>query len=240
MKNGKALITGSTGAIGGAIAVELAKRGYDLALHYNTNKKKAMQLAEQTRSVGKKVFAVGADIGQVGEIKKLVESAVSGLGGLSLLVHCAAVFMKTSFEDVKEEVFDDIININLKAAFFVAQEASRVMEEEGRMIFMSDIAAVKPYAGYLPYCIAKAAVDSLVRGLAKKYAPRIAVNAIAPYIVTRPKGMSDAGWNDLISKTPARRESPPQEIAQIVTFLAKASPSLTGQIIAVDGGRLLR
>jgi NAD(P)-dependent dehydrogenase (short-subunit alcohol dehydrogenase family) len=204
MKNGKALITGATGAIGGAIAIEMAKRGFDLVLHYNTNEKRAVQLAEQTRAVGRKVFAVAADIGSVAEIKRLVESAAESLGGLNLLVHCAATFMKSSFEDVSEESFDDTMNINLKAAFFIAQECVRVMADEGKMIFMSDIAGVKPYAGYLPYCIAKAAVDSLVRGLAKKYAPRIAVNAIAPYVVTRPKGMSDAGWNDLISKTPAK------------------------------------
>jgi pteridine reductase len=240
MKNGKALITGATGSIGGTIAVELARRGYDLALHYNTNEKRAVQLAAQTKAVGRKILAIQADMRRVGDINKLVGDTVEGLGGLSLLVHCAAVFTKSSFEDVSEEAFDETISVNLKAAFFIAQETARVMADEGKMIFMSDIAAVKPYAGYLPYCIAKAGVDSLVKGLAKKYAPRIAVNAIAPYVVTRPKGMSDAGWNDLISKTPARRESPPQEIAQIVAFLAKASPSLTGQIIAVDGGRLLR
>lgn len=240
MKNGKALITGVTGSIGVAVAIELAKRGFDLALHYNSNEKRAAELAEEIKSMGRRAFAIGADMGSVDEIRKMVGNTVMSLGGVNLLVHCAAVFMKTSFEDVSEEIFDDIINIDLKAAFFVAQESARVMGDEGKMIFMSDIAAVKPYAGYLPYCIAKAGVDSLVRGLAKKFAPKISVNAIAPYIVTRPEGMSDAGWNDLISKTPARRESPPYEIAQIVAFLAKASPSLTGQIIAVDGGRLLR
>lgn len=240
MKNGKALITGATGSIGGAVAIELAKRGFDLALHYNSKEKRAMDLAEEIKSFGHKVFVAKADIGDVAEIKRMVKAAAKDLGGLDLLVHCAAIFMKTSFEDVTEEVFDNIMRINLKSAFFIAQEAARAMGDNGRMIFMSDIAAAKPYAGYLPYCIAKAGVDSLVKGLAKKLAPKISVNAIAPYIVTRPEGMSDMGWNDLISKTPARRESPPHEIAQIVTFLAKASPSLTGQIIAVDGGRMLR
>lgn len=240
MKNGKALITGATGAIGGAVAIELAKRGFDLVLHYNTNEKRAVELVEEVKSFGHKVVIARADFADVGEIKKMVKCVAEGLGGFTILVHCAAVFMKTSFEEVKEEVFDNVMDINLKASFFVAQEAARCMADEGRMIFMSDIAAAKPYAGYLPYCIAKAGVDLLVKGLAKKLAPKISVNAIAPYIVTRPDGMSDADWNDLISKTPARRESPPHEIAQIVSFLAKASPSLTGQIIAVDGGRLLR
>ena len=234
------MITGATGSIGGAVAIDLARRGFDMALHYNAKENRAFELADEIKLIGRKVYAVKADITNVDEIKKMVKNASDNLGGLNLLVHCAAVFMKTAFGEVKEEVFDDIIRTNLKASFFIAQEVEKAMQDDGRMIFMSDIAAAKPYEGYLPYCISKAGVDALVKGLAKKFAPRISVNAIAPYLVTRPEGMSDAGWNDLISKTPARRESPPHEIAQLVSFLAKASMSLTGQVIAVDGGRLLR
>lgn len=240
MKNGKALITGSTGSIGGAVAIELAKRGFDVALHYNTKEKRAEMLAQEIRALGHKAVTVKGDISKVVDIRATVKVAAEGLGGLNVLVHCAAVFSRTEFEKVDEETFRNVIDINLKAAFFIAQETANIMGDEGRMIFLSDVAAVKPYSAYLPYSMAKAGVDALVRGLAKKYAQKISVNAIAPYIVTRPEGMSDAGWNDLISKTPARRESPPHEIAQIVSFLTKASPSLTGQIISVDGGRLLR
>lgn len=240
MNNNKALITGATGAIGGVVAIEFAKRGASLALHYNSNEKRAIDLAEEIKSFGHKAIIIKADIRNVDDIRKMVQTVARELGGLNLLVHCAAVFKRTLFEEVTEEIFDEIVKIDLKAAFFLAQEAAGVMTEKGRMIFMTDIAAQKPYGGYLPYCISKAGVDSLVKGLAKKYAPNIVVNAIAPYVVTRPEGLSDAGWNDMISKTPARRASPPEEIAKIAAFLAEASDSLTGQIITVDGGRLLR
>jgi len=241
MKQGlKALITGATGAVGGAVAIELARLGADVALHYNMNVDKADALEAEIKAIGCKTFVFKADFTNVDLIQHMVPEAAEKLRGLNLLVHCAATFAKTSFGKVAEETYDKEMAINLKAAFFLAQECANVMKDNGRMIFMSDIAAGKPYSGYLPYCMAKAGIDSMVKGLAKKYAPRICVNAIAPYLVTRPATLSDAGWNDMISKTPARRASPPHEIAGIVAFLTEASLSLTGQIIAVDGGRLLR
>ncbi len=239
MKNDKVFITGATGSIGQAVAAEFSCRGYELVLHYNKNEQAALKISGEIKKAGGKAVLVGADISRVEGIKKMFEEASKELSGFNVLVHCAAGFMRTAFDEVDEKIFDDVIAVDLKAAFFVAQVAARSMKDGGRMIFLSDIAAQRPYAGYLPYCMAKAGVDSLVRGLAKKLAPKISVNAIAPYIVTRPAGMSDAGWNDLIDKAPMRRESPPREIARLVGFLAEASPSLTGQVIAVDGGRTL-
>lgn len=236
----KVLITGATGSIGAVTAIRLAESGADIALHYHKDEKKAKELAARIEPMGRNAVVVKADFKKASKIVHMVKEAAEKLDGLNVLVHCAASFMKTPFEDVKEDVFDDIIDVNLKASFFVAQEAAKHMKNGGRMIFLSDVAAQKPYAGYLPYCISKSGVDALVKGLAKKLAPSICVNAIAPYLVTRPPGLSDSGWNDMISKSPARRQSPPQEIAEIVAFLMKASPSLTGQIISVDGGRLLR
>ena len=110
----------------------------------------------------------------------------------------------------------------------------------GRMIFLSDVAAQRPYAGYLPYCVAKAGVDALVRGLAKSLAPKVQVNGVAPYLVTRPEWLSDKGWADLLSKMPMRKASEPDEIASVVEMIAKSGDSITGQVIAIDGGRLLR
>lgn len=239
-KNKKALITGASGSIGRAVAIELARGGADVALVFNKNRQKAETLVREIESTDRRAGLIEADIGKIADVKRIVKEASNFLGGLSILVHCAAVFMKTPLEEVNEETFDNIMNINLKGTFFLAQEAAREMKEGGAMIFLSDVAAQKPYPGYLPYCMSKAGVDSMVKGLVKKLSPKISVNAIAPYVVTRPPGMSDEGWNDLISKTPARRASPPEEIAKIAAFLADASASLTGQIIAVDGGRLLR
>jgi NAD(P)-dependent dehydrogenase (short-subunit alcohol dehydrogenase family) len=236
----KVLITGATGSIGSVTAIRLAEIGADIALHYHKDEKRAKELAARIEPMGRKAVIVKADFKKTGKIVHMVKEAAENLSGLNVLVHCAASFMKTPFEEVTEEIFDDMINVNLKASFFLAQAAKRFMKDGGRMIFFSDVAAQKPYSGYLPYCMSKGGIDTMVKGLAKKFAPAICVNAIAPYLVTRPPGLSDSGWNDMISRTPARRESPPSEIAEVVAFLMKASPSLTGQIVAVDGGRLLR
>jgi len=236
----KVLITGATGSIGSVISVQLAKIGADIALHYYKDEKRAMKLAAEIGHEGPKVVIIKADFRRTKEIIRMVNEAAEKLGGLNVLVHCAAKFVKTPFGKVTEEIFDDLINVNLKASFFLAQAAKHFMKDGGRMIFFSDVAVKKPYSDYLPYCISKGGIDTMVKGLAKKFAPKICVNAIAPYLVTRPLDLSDKDWNDMINKTPAKRESPPSEIAEIVAFLLSASPSLTGQIIAVDGGRLLR
>jgi NAD(P)-dependent dehydrogenase (short-subunit alcohol dehydrogenase family) len=236
----KALVTGATGAIGAVTALELAKRGADIALHYHNNEKRALEIASKIEPLGRKAVIVKADFKKVSKVEKMVDEAAKKLDGLNLLIHCAAGFVKTPFETVKEDIFDEIMTVNLKASFFLAQEAAHFMHNGGRMIFLSDVASLKPYAGYLPYCMAKGGIDTMVKGLAKKLAPKISVIGVAPYLATRPEGLSDKGWADMINKTPAHRISPPEEIAQMITYLAEASPSLTGQIISIDGGRLLR
>lgn len=234
------LITGVTGTIGNAIARALAKPAVRIALHYHSATERAELLRIDIEKSGAYASLIRTDLSKPGGASSLVAETVKSMGGLDLLVHCAAIFERTPLGDVTEELWNKIITINLKAAFFLAQSSAFAMKENGgRMIFISDVAAVKPYAGYLPYCVAKAGIDSLVRGLAKSLAPGILVNAIAPYIVTRPTGMSDEGWNDLLSKMPTRKAQTPGEIAALAKMLAETT-SITGQVIAVDGGRILR
>lgn len=230
----KILITGAAGNIGQAIARALAENGAKIALHYNSSKEKALSLEREISSLGASAFAIQADILNMNAAKSLVEKSAKEMGGLNILIHAAAIFGKTPFEEVSEKSFDEIISINLKAAFFIAQAAAHIMRENGgKMIFMSDLAAQKPYGGHLPYSISKAGVDALVKGLAKKLAPKIQVNAIAPYIVTKPKDMTEKDWQDLVNKTPTHRATTPEEIAQIVKTLVEAGEDLTGQVITL-------
>lgn len=234
------LITGASGVIGAAVARALAGPGSAIVVHHLRNQEKADGLKRDLEKAGAAAHALSADLALAGGPGKLIEEAHEFLGGLDLLVHCAAAFDRTPFAETTAQGFDRIMAVDLKAAFFLAQGAAAAMGGTGgSMVFISDIAAVKPYAAYLPYCIAKAGVDCLVRGLARSLAPGIRVNAVAPYIVTRPKGMTDEGWNDLLTKTPMRRASEPEEIADVVRMLALAGGTITGQVIAVDGGRML-
>lgn len=236
----KILIVGATGVLGGAIARTLAGPGRAIALHAHAASAKAETLAAELAGAGAKTVVLGGDLARVDEAIRLGNEAFEKLGGLDLLVHAAARFEKTPLGTVTEEQWDALLDLDLKGAFFLAQELGiRMQHTGGKMIFLSDVAAARPYAGYLPYCIAKAGIDALVRGLAKSLAPKVLVNGVAPYVVTRPAGLSDRGWDDLLLKMPAKRAQTPEEIAAIVAMLA-ANDAMTGQIIAADGGRLLR
>lgn len=235
------LVTGSTGTLGSAISRRLSSSGVKIALQYHSNKDRAQSLATELAGSGAEAFALEANLSLEGEASRLVREAAERMGGLNLLVHAASTFDKTPLGTVTEEQWDRIMAVDLKSAFFLAQEAGLMMQRGGgRMIFLSDVAAQRPYAGYLPYCAAKAGVDALVRGLAKSLAPKVQVNGVAPYLVTRPEWLSDKGWADLLSKMPMRKASEPDEIASVVEMIAKSGDSITGQVIAIDGGRLLR
>ncbi len=235
------LVTGSTGTLGSAISRRLSSSGVKIALQYHSNKDRAQSLAAELAGSGAEAFALEANLSLEGKASRLVREAAERMGGLNLLVHAASTFDKTPLGTVTEEQWDRIMAVDLKSAFFLAQEAGLMMQRGGgRMIFLSDVAAQRPYAGYLPYCVAKAGVDALVRGLAKSLAPKVQVNGVAPYLVTRPEWLSDKGWADLLSKMPMRKASEPDEIASVVEMIAKSGDSITGQVIAIDGGRLLR
>lgn len=240
-QNKRIIITGATGTIGSEIARTLSGPDVKITLHCQKNIEKAETLKSETEKSGAGSFVISSDLSNTAELRRIVSDATKKMGGLDIFVHAAAIFERTPFGEVTEEAWDRVMGVDLKAAFFLAQAAGIEMQSSGgKMIFISDVAGTKSYAGYLPYCIAKAGVDSLVRGLAKSLAPKILVNAVAPYVVTRPAGISDSGWNDLLSKMPARRPSSAKEIAAIVRMLAFEGETITGQVIAVDGGRLLR
>jgi NAD(P)-dependent dehydrogenase (short-subunit alcohol dehydrogenase family) len=235
----KILITGASGSIGGALALKLAESGAELALHYHKNNKRVEELAGEITDKGGWVMVVAADLSRPKKIHQMIEVVGEKLGGLDVLVHCAASFGHTAFAETNEDVFDEIMDTNLKGIFFLAQAVAEIMPDKGRMIFFSDAATKQPYTGYLPYCMSKAALETLVRGLAKKLAPKIMVNALAPYLVTRPPEMTDEKWTALIEKIPAKTNTSIEEVAEVVSFLIKAPPTLTGQIITLDGGRML-
>lgn len=240
-KHTRILITGATGIIGTEIARALAERGVSIVLHHHRSLERAEALAAELTRTGAAVHVVARDLSIAVQAAALATQARELLGGMDLLVHGAANFERTPLGTVTEAQWDHVFDLNLKAAFFLAQAAAEKMRESGgSIIFLSDVAARRPYGGYLPHCLAKAGIDALTRGLARSLAPAVTVNAVAPYVVTRPKGISDWEWNDILEKTPLKRPSAPEEVAAVVKMLASFGESITGQVICVDGGRLIR
>ncbi len=236
----KILITGATGSIGEAIAKRLAAPGRALVLGTHRNADAAHALAQELSTNACTASVIAMDITPPEAPRRIVGEAANRMDGLDALIHCAATFERTPLMDLDEAAWHRTIDANLTATFFLAQAAARTMEGRGgRMIFFSDVAAQKPYGDWLPYSIAKAGVEALVKGLAKKLTPKIIVNAIAPYLASQPEGMDDDTFAQLIAKTPMQRAQSPEEIATLAAWLIDEAHSITGQVIAVDGGRTL-
>jgi NAD(P)-dependent dehydrogenase (short-subunit alcohol dehydrogenase family) len=240
MKRNRILITGATGAIGREIAGALAKDGACLFLHCLKSAEKMDSLKFLCEGAGARTRVKFSDISRADAAKGLVEDAANAMGGIDAIIHCASIFKRTPLGEVSEDIWDETIAANLKSSFFLAQTAGGLMRDNGgSIIMMSDLASTRPYAGYLPYCISKAGIDAMVKGMAKALAPKIIVNAIAPYVVTRHSEISDKGWNDILSKIPMHRPTDVSEIVRIVSFLLDSDCTMTGEIIKIDGGRSL-
>lgn len=228
----KILITGATGKIGGAILNRLAGPGKKIVIHYNLAHERASSLGHEAEAKGAAVRAIPMDLTSASGAINLVASSAQWMGGLNLLIHTASIFERSPFGQVTEGQWDKIISADLKAAFFIAQRAAEEMKDAGgNMIFFSDIAAKRPYLGYLPYSIGKAGIEALVGGLARALAPKIGVNAIAPYLATRPDSMDDDEWKKLLARSPSGKEAGLDKIVSIVIRLIESPESTMGQII---------
>src|SRR5271166_4376666 len=177
----KVLVTGAAKRIGRAIAVELTKHGFEVAIHYGRSEKEAREVAELCG--GAPIFQ--ADLGQVSEIRRLFAEIRERFGLLNCLVNNAARFTRFDPLAVTEADWDFIHSINLKATFFCCQEGARQMRERGggRIVNLSSLGGIRPWAEHVHYCASKAGVIMMTRALAKAWAPEISVNSVAPGVI---------------------------------------------------------
>jgi 3-oxoacyl-[acyl-carrier protein] reductase/pteridine reductase len=226
------LVTGGAKRIGRAIALALHQTGARLAIHYNHSEEAAKLTAEECG--GAPVFQ--ADLENVASIREMFDRVAQTFGRLDGLVNNAARFTLLDPLEIEEADWDYIHDVNLKATFFCAQAAAKIMlaGEGGRIVNISSLGAIRPWAHHAHYCASKAGVVMLTRALAKAWAPKISVNSVAPGVI--PVGKSDARIARLIEKTPAKRAGHPEEVADAVLCFLRASTFTTGQLIAVDGG----
>ncbi len=235
-----ALITGAARRIGASIAATLHQDGADVAIHYRGSGEAAAELAEGlNKDRPDSAITVQADLNDTAGLPGLVDSIVAWKGGLDVLVNNASSFYPTPPGDITEQQWDDLIGSNLKAPLFLSQAALPALREsKGVIINIVDIHAMRPLRNHTIYGPAKAGLAMLTRSLAKDLAPEVRVNGVAPGAILWPEDdMSDATKDSILEQIPLERAGEPADIAGCVLFLVRDADYVTGQIIAVDGGR---
>lgn len=237
------LITGAAQRIGAALARALHRAGMDLALHYRHSAASAQALCAELEAVRPgSVLLLQADLLDATAPARLIAAVVERFGRLDLLVNNASSFYPTPLGEVTETHWHDLIGTNLKAPFFLAQAAAPLLRASGGAIVnLVDIHAERPLKGHPLYSIAKAGNAMLVKALARELGPEVRVNGIAPGAILWPDtGIGEAEKKATIARTALRRLGTPEDIVRTLLFLVRDADYLTGQIIAVDGGRTLQ
>jgi len=232
LKDRVILVTGSAKRIGRGIALRLASEGARVAIHYGGSEAEARATAAECGDAP--VFR--ANLEHVGEIETLIDAVWNHFGRMDGLVNNAARFTQIDPLEMTEADWDFIHSVNLKATFFCCQQVARRMlkGDGGHIVNISSLGGLQPWAHDAHYCSSKAGVIMLTKVLAKAFAPKIAVNSVAPGVITF--GEPDELSERLIAKTPACRAGTADEIAEAVLYFLTASKFVTGQVIAVDGG----
>ncbi|HTS64049.1 MAG TPA: SDR family oxidoreductase [Candidatus Acidoferrales bacterium] len=232
LSNQVILVTGAAKRVGRGIALRLAREGARVAIHYDRSEAEARRTAEECG--GAELFR--ANLAHVPEILRMFADIEQRLGRLDGLVNNAARFTRFDPLEITEADWDFIHSVNLKATFFCCQQAARIMKRQGsgRIVNISSLGGIRPWAEHVHYCASKAGVIMLTRALSKAFAPEITVNSVAPGVI--PFADIDERGKRMIENTPVRRGGTPEEIADAVVFFLKSSNFVTGQILAIDGG----
>ncbi|MCG6860570.1 MAG: pteridine reductase [Chromatiaceae bacterium] len=238
-----ALVTGAAHRIGAQIARALHDEGMDIILHYRRSERAAKDLAAGLEaSRPESVRLLQADLNRCIEFAAVIEQVRSFRGRLDVLVNNASSFYPTPLGDASEEQWEDLMGSNLKGPFFLTKEASQLLRSaSGCVVNLVDIHAERPLKGHAIYSIAKAGNAMMVRSLARELGPWVRVNGIAPGVIQWPaQEPSDSAKNEILSRTALERVGSPEDIARTLVFLVRDADYITGQIIAVDGGRTLQ
>jgi pteridine reductase len=238
------LVTGGAKRIGAAIVRRLHAAGANVALHCRSSAAPARALAEELNARrADSAVAVRADLTLMQDVGALVVEASRRWGRLDALVNNASSFYPTPVGDINEETWDDLIGPNLKAPLFLAQAAApELRRNAGCIVNIIDIHAEWPMKGHVVYNVAKAGLAMLTRSLARELAPEVRVNGVSPGTIVWPEG---GPWNDenarqrIVDRIALKRRGEPDDIARAVEFFIAGAPYVTGQILAVDGGRSL-
>ena len=234
------LITGGARRVGATIARTLHAAGANLVVHYRNSAKDAEALIGELNAARKgSAASFQADLLDLDKLHELSAYAVGRFGALDVLINNASTFYPTPIGKITPEAWDDLMGSNLKAPLFLSQTAAPALKKSrGLIINIVDIHALRPLRDYTVYCCAKAGLHMLTRSLAKEFGPEIRVNGISPGPVMWPEhGGDEAAREKIIQRTILQKMGTPEDIARTALFFAASAPFVTGQILAVDGGR---
>ncbi len=243
-----ALITGSSGSLGAAIALALAETRCNCVLHYHNNQQKAEELARKITDLGQKAVAIGADLTKEVQIEKLFVAAAA-VGPVQILVNTVSLFEKQALGDVTFEGAQKTLAINLTGTIIACKEFAKAVTAGrqgpaksenpiGKIINIVDVGGIRPWAEYTVYCASKAGLIAATKSMAKELAPAVCVNAIAPGVITWPPGFTEEGKQRQLKFVPAARTGYTNEITSAIIFLLE-NDYITGQVLNVDGGRCI-
>jgi pteridine reductase len=236
------LVTGAARRVGAVIAAALHRAGARAAIHYRRSQSEAEALVGRLNAVrAESARAFRADLAESRACETLIEEVLRAFGRLDVLVNNASTFYPTPVGSITPDQFEDLVGSNLKAPLFLSQAAAPALaKHEGLILNIGDIHGLRPLAGHVVYSAAKAALLMLTRSLARELGPAVRVNAIAPGPVMWPeRGVDEALRERIVARTALKRAGSADDVAQAAVYFATAAGFVTGQVLAVDGGRLV-
>ncbi len=244
MEESRAIVTGAGSGIGQGIALELGRNGYRVVVHYHSSQAGAEYTCRQIESAGGHAIAVQQDLTHLSGIRNLFDEAAEWLGGLDLFVNNSGITLKAPFSETSEDLFDSVVAVDFKSAYFCIQAAAEIIRRSGNggnIVIVSSNNAFRQVPGVSVYGSVKAALCKLTRHAAIEYAKDgIRVNCIAPGWTETPRTLSGKRVEETFPEIPLKRWVKPAEIGQIVLFYASpAAQSITGHTIVADGGASL-
>lgn len=236
------LVTGAARRIGAAIARRLHGAGYDVAIHHRGSADEARALAaDLERARPRSTLLLQADLAEFDRLPELVAQCVGRFGRLDALVNNASTFTPTPLGTTTPSQWDALLASNARAPFFLSQAAApHLQAANGAIVNLTDLYAERPLREHTVYCMAKAALAMMTRSLAMELGPQVRVNAVAPGAILWPEDRSDtAAQQSMLARTPLARTGTPEEVADAVRWLLQDARYCTGQVLHLDGGRLL-
>jgi pteridine reductase len=236
-----ALVTGAGRRLGRAMARALADRGMTVAIHHHASGVGAADLRDEIVAAGGRAACFPADLTDAAAAAELPRRVVAELGGLDVLVNSAAVMHRLSFEETTPDQYDATLDLNLRAGFFCTQGAAPALRSaRGKVVNIADLSGLEPWPGFAAHSVSKAGVVMLTRVLARALAPQVTVNAIAPGAVLVPEEYDAAERERLARTTPLGRLGSPGDVTAALLYLLEGGDYVTGEVLVVDGGRLIR
>jgi pteridine reductase len=233
-----ALVTGGGRRLGLAMARALAGRGATLAIHYHSSSEGATALRDEIAASGGRAACFTADLTDAEAAAELPRRVVRELGSLDVLVNSAAIMDRRSFEATTPAEWDATLDLNLRSVFFCTQGAAPALRAaRGKVVNLADLSGLEPWPGFAAHSISKAGVIMLTRVLARVLAPEVTVNAIAPGAVLVPEAYDADERERLARAAPLRRLGSPADVTEALLYLLERADFVTGEVLAVDGGR---